>query len=540
MLLSRPLTAILSNESDIRGYLSFKTIPQIASYSYYPSLQPRGSVKTLLLVILVVSVLLVAAVGTAVYFYTSTKHSVQSTGRSIAPTWTSVLCNPDPIGLGEPTVCTGTVIDRSQNPTSATGNVTFLVPVGVNVTFSPGPTCVLVESIHSYAKCSVTVTVKSASLNISAKYSGDGTHEASDAGWIIIAVSGYPYRHLTSTNLVCAPQPIEIGQSTSCTVTVIDSSSAGATPPTGVVLFTNGASCTLGGAGGSATCTVSFTPPLTAGGQAVIYANYPGDATHLLSSVYTNVSVLEPPCQYNASISSHVYNPSRLQIVKQCITAQGMVDRVIEEPDGDIHIRLVLDPVYSNLTNTANDQYQYGALVVEIICVGPITQPDAVSACQGYTNTISAPNVGKHITITGPYVLDTEHYSWAEIHPVYSLTIGASYPGAAVRVEQNLSISYPGGATTGWLGPTPRNSVASLTVGFSAQQFTETLSLYSTSTIDEQITSIAISTPGYSIVSISPSTPISFGPMASVDITLTLQAPDSYYHGPIDLEIVTA
>jgi len=205
-----------------------------------------------------------------------------------------------------------------------------------------------------------------------------------------------------------------------------------------------------------------------------------------------------PPCQYNGSISSHVYNPSRLQIVKQCITAQGMVERVIEEADGDVHLRLVLDPVYSNLTNTANDQYQYGDLVVEIICVGTVTQPDAVSACQGYTNTIPVSNVGEHITVTGPYVLDTEHSNWAEIHPVYSLSIGSPISGATVHVNQTLSISYPGGGTTGWLGPTPRSKVVALTVGPSANQFTETLSLYSTSTVDEQITSITISTPAVS------------------------------------------
>ena len=45
-------------------------------------------------------------------------------------------------------------------------------------------------------------------------------------------------------------------------------------------------------------------------------------------------------------------------------------------------------------------------------------------ACQGYTNQIPVPSEGQHITITGPYVLDTDHYDWAEIHPVYSLVIG--------------------------------------------------------------------------------------------------------------------
>jgi len=128
-------------------------------------------------------------------------------------------------------------------------------------------------------------------------------------------------------------------------------------------------------------------------------------------------------CSDPDSISSHVYNPYRLTIVKSCITASGVVDNVLQEADGDYHVRLALDSQYSNLTNAANDQYQYGDLVVEIICALPITQSDAVSACQNYTNSITIPSISDHITVTGPYVLDTNHYNWAEIHPVYTLKI---------------------------------------------------------------------------------------------------------------------
>jgi hypothetical protein len=128
-------------------------------------------------------------------------------------------------------------------------------------------------------------------------------------------------------------------------------------------------------------------------------------------------------CSDPDSISSHVYNSYRLNIVKSCISASGTVDNVLQEADGDYHVRLALDSQYINLTNSANDQYQYGDLVVEIICALPITQSDAVSACQGYTNNITIPSINDHITVTGPYVLDTNHYNWAEIHPVYSLTI---------------------------------------------------------------------------------------------------------------------
>ncbi len=128
-------------------------------------------------------------------------------------------------------------------------------------------------------------------------------------------------------------------------------------------------------------------------------------------------------CSDPDSISSHVYNSYRLNVIKSCITASGVVENVFEEADGDYHVRLALDSQYSNLTNSANDQYQYGDLVVEIICALPITQSDAVSACQNYTNTITIPSVNDQITVTGPYVLDTEHSNWAEIHPVYTLLV---------------------------------------------------------------------------------------------------------------------
>ena len=129
-------------------------------------------------------------------------------------------------------------------------------------------------------------------------------------------------------------------------------------------------------------------------------------------------------CSDPDSISSHVYNSYRLTIVQSCITASGIVENVFQEADGDYHVRLFLDDQYANLTNSANDQYQYGDLVVEIICALPITQQDAVSACQGYTNNITIPSVNDHITVTGPDVLDIDHSNWAEIHPVYTLTIG--------------------------------------------------------------------------------------------------------------------
>ena len=129
-------------------------------------------------------------------------------------------------------------------------------------------------------------------------------------------------------------------------------------------------------------------------------------------------------CHDPDSISSHVYIPGRLQTIKSCITASGTVTAKRGEADGDYHILVQLDTQYSNLTNQANVDHQNGWLVVEIICVLPVNQTDAVGPCQYYTNQITIPDVGQHITFSGPYVLDSEHFYWAEVHPVFSLTIG--------------------------------------------------------------------------------------------------------------------
>jgi len=129
-------------------------------------------------------------------------------------------------------------------------------------------------------------------------------------------------------------------------------------------------------------------------------------------------------CHDPDSISSHLYIPGRLQTIKSCITASGTVTAKRGEADGDYHILVQLDPQYSNLTNQANVNHQHGWLVVEIICVLTVNQTDAIGPCQNYTNQITIPNLGQHITFSGPYVLDSEHFYWAEVHPVYSLTIG--------------------------------------------------------------------------------------------------------------------
>jgi len=80
--------------------------------------------------------------------------------------------------------------------------------------------------------------------------------------------------------------------------------------------------------------------------------------------------------------------------------------------------------------------------------------------------------------------LDTDH-GWSEIHPVYSLTITASPTNTVTVNGENLNINYPDGAANGWLGPSRFRDVA-VTVN-SGEQFTGTLSLYSTSSNTQQV-----------------------------------------------------
>src|SRR5438034_10146375 len=47
-------------------------------------------------------------------------------------------------------------------------------------------------------------------------------------------------------------------------------------------------------------------------------------------------------CSDPDSISSHIYNPDRLDVIKSCTTASGFVYNVLTEPDGDFYIRLAL------------------------------------------------------------------------------------------------------------------------------------------------------------------------------------------------------
>lgn len=134
------------------------------------------------------------------------------------------------------------------------------------------------------------------------------------------------------------------------------------------------------------------------------------------------------------SPTAHVYHPARLRLLNPCVTVNGTIAVIRDEADGDRHLLLRLDAGQGQYLNPVNLSQQHGDLVLETVCVGTVTQADAVSACAGYRNPLTLPAIGAHVAVTGAWVLDTDH-GWMEIHPVASFGQGvAAWPSPVAPV----------------------------------------------------------------------------------------------------------
>jgi hypothetical protein len=125
----------------------------------------------------------------------------------------------------------------------------------------------------------------------------------------------------------------------------------------------------------------------------------------------------------------YVYHPARLQVVAACLRVTGVVAEIRTEADGDLHILLALDAAFADLLTPGNQGVERGDMVVEPICVRSVSQTDAIEPCAADPDPMTAmPNVGDHVWMEGRYVLDLEHDSWAELHPLYRWGLEAGNP----------------------------------------------------------------------------------------------------------------
>lgn len=113
----------------------------------------------------------------------------------------------------------------------------------------------------------------------------------------------------------------------------------------------------------------------------------------------------------------------RLKVINDCITVTGTLFSIKKEADGDMHIRVTLDPQFKSLLNAKNISGQKGKFVIEPVCQTAPTQKDTIAegVCKNYHQNLVIPAVGTHVSITGVYILDMEH-GWNEIHPITSIT----------------------------------------------------------------------------------------------------------------------
>ncbi len=132
------------------------------------------------------------------------------------------------------------------------------------------------------------------------------------------------------------------------------------------------------------------------------------------------------------SLWRKVYKSERLLVHGRCVSVTGIIvdathgkrsQGVRREQDGDCHGWLKLDAGQEKYINAGNVSDEEGNLVFEIVCMFPVKQTDAISACNGYANKVKLPPAGSHVRMTGSWVQDDNHAKWNELHPVSSIEI---------------------------------------------------------------------------------------------------------------------
>jgi hypothetical protein len=208
------------------------------------------------------------------------------------PSSTTVHCTPSSLPLGAPSSCEVTVRHPAAPETPLTGFVDFLSdPAG-----RFAPTSCELETSAAESSCKVSLTPLQAGISgVTASYRGTPFFAPSQAEATLTVLA-----HATHTTLLCTPSDLALGGSgASCTATVADVSTFAATPTGKVKLssdgpgsFADGGACTLTGANGMASCSLTYVPRAAGPGIQRLAASYSGDPSHEASDGTSMVRIL--------------------------------------------------------------------------------------------------------------------------------------------------------------------------------------------------------------------------------------------------------
>jgi hypothetical protein len=203
--------------------------------------------------------------------------------------------------------------------------------------------------------------------------------------------------------------------------------------------------------------------------------------------------------------------------------------------DGDTIVGLIVDSQFSSLVNSGDQRYISGHLQTEIICSNH-NAPSLPRECSNYASQILVPKEKQHVIITGPYVQDTNHYNWGEIHPVYSLTVT---PVHNSTISENLYVQYPNHESNGWLGPSYQSHAKSVTIR-DGLVLVDNFTFTNPTDATQQISDIYLDTPNFTIHSISPNPTITINSHTTVTIVLIIDTPYWYNIGPLNIHFVVS
>lgn len=146
-----------------------------------------------------------------------------------------------------------------------------------------------------------------------------------------------------------------------------------------------------------------------------------------------------PGCPPGGKVLDGVWRPARLHLLDPCRHIAGRVMTVHGEQDGDLHVKVLLDPAQRSLLAAGNRARQHGWLVVELM------PRDA--------GHLPVPHLGDRMEATGAWVTDLPH-AWNELHPVWSQALNGGRPAhSGPQFGGSPATSGPGDAASTCRGP---------------------------------------------------------------------------------------